>query len=95
MKTIFSLKVSSHRFGLSNLIELYKFCQSCSSSIYIYVKDKSCKVEHLPSLVSFMISLEYRDLMIVVEGENSLEDKGLLEELIKKSNDPIKARGLH
>ncbi|WP_408008306.1 hypothetical protein ACJROX_27160 [Pseudalkalibacillus sp. A8] len=79
MKTVFSLKVPSRNFSLLNILELYKLCQSCSSDIYIYAKDKSCMVERLPSLVSFVISLHCRNLVIVIEGEHSMEDKVLLE----------------
>ncbi len=78
--------MSSDCFRLLNVLEFYKFCENCSSNIYIYAKDKSCKVERLPSLVSFLISLHCRYLMIVVEGEHSMEDKIFLKKLLKSTD---------
>ncbi len=91
MKNVCSLKISSHRFRLLNILELYKFCQSCSSNIYIYAKEKCCKVEQLPRLVSFVISIHCQDLMIVIEGKHSMKDKIRLEDLLKLT-DPVQTR---
>jgi arginine repressor len=82
MKNIFSLKVSSQRLRLLNILKFYKFCQTCSSYIYIHAKDKSCKVDRLPSLVSFVLSLNSKDAVIVVEGDHAKEDKVFLESLL-------------
>jgi hypothetical protein len=87
MKNVVSLKVSSQRLRLLNILNLYKFCQTCSSDIYIHAKDKSCQVERLPSLVSFLMSLNSKVAVIVVEGDHAMKDKVLLESLFQ-SNDP-------
>ncbi len=89
MKKFFSFNVSSQHLRLVHILDLYKFCQKHSSTVYIYAKDKCCKVEYLPNLVSFVISLNCRVLMIVVEGDHSMEEKQLLEKLLK-SNHQIK-----
>ncbi|RAS73594.1 hypothetical protein [Priestia endophytica] len=84
MKHIISYKIHLPTFTLRKTLELYQLCQTIESKIYLIANGRTCEVNHLPKLVSFILTLKYRNILIVLEGKEAPSDKEQMNHFFKQ-----------
>ncbi|RAS85576.1 hypothetical protein [Priestia endophytica] len=75
MKYIVSYKINLLTFTLKKTLEFYQLCQTVSSNIYLVANGRTCEVKDLPRFISFLLVLNYRDVLIVIEGKEAPSDR--------------------
>jgi phosphotransferase system HPr-like phosphotransfer protein len=75
MKYIISYKINLSTFTFKKTLELYQLCQTVSSNVYLVANEQTCEVKDLPRLISFLLALNDKDVLIVIEGKEAPSDR--------------------
>lgn len=79
MKSIVSFNIPTYDLTFDRAITFYFICRKSQHSLYLYKNDRTCKIERMTELISFLLTSEEERVLIVVEGH---EAKSVMKQLI-------------
>ncbi|MBM7647059.1 hypothetical protein JOD45_003304 [Scopulibacillus daqui] len=83
MKNIISFKLQPNCLTIHNIMYFYKLNQTADCDIYFYGNGgKTCKVNNLPRLISFLLTFRDEKLLTIIEGKDALHVKNTLSKLL-------------
>ncbi|MFC7394159.1 hypothetical protein [Scopulibacillus cellulosilyticus] len=83
MKNIMSFNIRPNCLTLPTVLHFYKLNQTAECDIYLYGKGgRTCKVNSLPRLISFLLTLHDDKLLTIIEGKDALYVKNKLLSLL-------------
>lgn len=84
MKHIISCQVSLPSFTLRKTLELYQLCQTIKSNVYLVTNGKTCEVNYLPKLVSFILTSNNQNILVITEGIEAPYDREKINHFFKQ-----------
>lgn len=84
MKQIVSYKIHLPSLNLKRSLELYQLCQTISSNLYLVANGRTCEVNDLPRFISFLLIINFQNVLIVIEGKEAPSNRKQINHFFKQ-----------